>query len=160
MRRGLKWTAAILMLGGLASCGQSEAARAPSSPAPPLGVYTLSASGCSYEGNDKIAAGRGSITLSNKISTEAHFDFWRLDPGRSYLEFRAHIQEAQRRRLAGEPELGHPTFANLSTSTTVLAGTGQSLAIPGEAGTYGMACIPWNGGPTGMFAAGPVEISR
>ena len=148
------------MLGGLASCGQSEGARAPSSPAPPLGVYTLSASGCSYEGNDKIAAGRGSITLSNKISTEAHFDFWRLDPGRSYAEFRAHIQEAQRRRLAGEPELGHPTFANLSTSTTVFAGTGQSLAIPGEAGTYGMACIPWKGGPTGMFAAGPVEISR
>ena len=147
MRRGLRWTAAILMLGGLASCGQSEGARAPSSPAPPLGVYTLSASGCSYEGNDKIAAGRGSINRSRGVADDGG-------------EFRAHIQEAQRRRLAGEPELGHPTFANLSTSTTVFAGTGQSLAIPGEAGTYGMACIPWKDGPTGMFAAGPVEISR
>jgi hypothetical protein len=160
MRQGFSWTASILVLGGLASCGQSQTTTPTNSPAPLLGVYTLSASGCGYEGNDKVAAGRGSITLSNKISTEAHFDFWRLDPGRSYAEFRAHIQEAQRRRLASEPELGHPTFANLSASIIVAAGGSQSLAIPGEAGTYGMACIPWKGGPTGMFAAGPVEISR
>lgn len=159
MRRRLRGISGILMLGGLVSCGQSQATAPTNSPAPPLGVYTLLASGCTYEGKDTVAAGRGSVTLSNKIAEEAHFDFWRLDQGHSYAEFLAHIQEAQRRRQAGEPELGHPTFATLSTSITVAAGASQSLALPGEAGTYGMACIRWNGGPNGMYPAGPVKVS-
>ena len=158
-RWGLTLTAAVAMLGGLASCGQSHATTPTNSAAPPVGVFTLSASGCGYEGNAALVAGRGSITLANKISTEAHFDFWRLDQGRRYSEFLAHIQEAQRRFQAGEPELGHPTFANLSTSTTVATGATKSLVIPGVAGSYAMACIAWNGRPTSIFAAGPVEIS-
>ena len=156
----MRWPATILMLGGLVSCGQSQATTPANSPAPPVGVYTLSASGCGYEGKDTAAAGRGSVTLSNKIATEAHFDFWRLDKGRSYAEFLAHIQEGQRRFQAREPQLGHPTFANLSTSTTVAAGARQSLALPGETGIYGMACIPWNSGPTGIFAAGPLTVLK
>jgi hypothetical protein len=159
MRRGVRWPATILILGGLVSCGQSQATTATNSPASPVGVYTLSASGCIYEGKDTAAAGRGSVTLSNKGATEAHFDFWRLDKGRNYAEFLAHIQEGQRRFQAREPELGHPTFASLSTSTSVAAGASQPLALPGEAGTYGMACIPWNSGPTGIFAAGPLAVS-
>ena len=158
MRWGLRWPATILMLSGLVSCGQSQSASPTNSPAPAVGVYTLSASGCGYVGKDTAAAGRGSVTLSNKSATEAHFDFWRLDTGRSYAEFLAHIQEGQRRFQAREPELGHPTFASLSTSTSVAAGASQPLALPSKAGTYGMACIPWNSGPTGIFAAGPLTV--
>ena len=158
MRRGVRWPATILMLGGLVSCGQGQATTSTNSPAPPVGVYTLSASGCAYEGRNAAAAGRGSVTLSNRSATEAHFDLWRLDTGRSYAEFLAHIREGQRRFQAREPELAHPTFASLSTSVSVAAGASQALALPSEAGTYGMACIPWNSGPTGIFAAGPLTV--
>ena len=84
MRRGVRWPATILMLGGLVSCGQGQATTSTNSPAPPVGVYTLSASGCAYEGRNAAAAGRGSVTLSNRSATEAHFDLWRLDTGRSF----------------------------------------------------------------------------
>jgi hypothetical protein len=160
MRRGLIWLSAISMLGVLASCGPSQATTPTSSPAPSVGIFTLSASACGYQGKDSIAAGSGSLAVANKSSKEAHFDFWRLDPGRQYAEFQAHIVEGHRRLQAREPMLGHPTFAKLSTSNTVPAGGSQSLAIPGAAGTYGMACISWSGGPIAMFAAGPVEISQ
>jgi hypothetical protein len=159
MRWGLRWAAAIFTLGGLVSCGQSQSAATANSPAPVVGVYTLSGSGCGYQGQATAGAGHGSVTLSNKSATGAHFDLWRLDAGRTYAEFLAHIQEGQRRFQAREPELGHPTFASLSTSTSVAAGASQPLALPSQAGTYGMACIPWNNGPTGIFAAGPLALS-
>ena len=158
MRLGLRWAAAIFTLGGLVSCGQSQSAAPANSPAPAVGVYALSASGCSYQGQATAGAGGGYVTLANKSATEAHFDLWRLDAGRTYAEFLAHIQEGQRRFQAGEPELGHPTFASLSTSVSVGAGASEPLSLPSQAGTYGMACIPWNNGPTGIFAAGPLTV--
>ncbi len=150
----------MLVLGLLAACGQNQAPSVPTtSSTAPLGVFSLSDSGCSYEGKATVSSESGTIRLSNKISTEAHFDFFKLNQGHNYLELVAHIQEAERRRLAGEPELGHPTFATFSSSTTVSAHGSQTLPIPGSAGTYGMVCIPWNLGPLRKYSAGPLTVS-
>ena len=158
--RAMGSSLAILVLAALAACGPAQTTSASTTPSVALwGVFTLTDSGCGYEGNDIVSARRGTITLSNKISNEAHFDFFRLNQGHNYAELVAHIQEEERRRLAGEAELGHPTFATLSSSTTVAAHVNQSLQIPETAGSYGMVCIRWNLGPLRMFAAGPLTVS-
>ncbi len=159
-RSALRATVLVLMLTGAVSCGQTQAAPATSSASPPsLGAFVLSDSGCGYEGQPKISAGHGSVTLSNKTANQAHFDVWRLNEGHSYSELVAHIKEEQRRSQAGEPGLGHPTFATLLTTEIVEPQRTKSLVLPSEAATYGMACIPWRGGPTGIFAAGPLTVS-
>jgi hypothetical protein len=144
----------------LAACGQNQATSLPTtSSTAPLGVFSLSDSGCSYEGKATVSSESGTIRLSNKSGTEAHFDFFKLNQGHSYLELVAHIEEAERRRVAGEAELGHPTFATFSSSTTVTAQGSVTLPIPKSAGTYGMVCIPWNLGPLRKYSAGPLTIS-
>lgn len=168
IRSAVRGTVLVLMLTGAVSCGQSQAASQTSSPTPSptssptppsVGDFALSDAGCAYQGQQKIAPGHSSVTLSNKTANQAHFDFWRLNEAHSYSEFVAHIREEQRRIQAGEPGLGHPTFATLITTETVEPQGTQSLVLPSEAATYGMACIPWRNGPTGIFAAGPLTVS-
>lgn len=160
MGRGKGWTLGVLVLGLLAACGPNQATSLPTtSSTTPLGVFSLSDSGCSYEGKATVSSEGGTIRLSNNISTEAHFDLFKLNQGHHYLELVAHIQEEERRRLAGEAQLGHPTFATLSSSTTVSAHGSQTLPIPASAGSYGLVCIPWNLGPLRMYSAGPLTVS-
>jgi hypothetical protein len=156
MRSAVRGTVLVLMLTGAVSCGQSQAAPPTSSASTsPLGVFALSDSGCAYQGQQNIAPGQGSVTLSNKTPNRAQFDFWRLNAGHAYSEFVAHIKEEQRRIQAGEPSLGYPNFATLITTETVAPQGTKSLVLPSEPATYGIACIPSNS----IFAAGPLTVS-
>jgi hypothetical protein len=158
--RGKASTLGFLMLGLLAARGQNQATTlTTTSSIAPLAGFSLSDSGCSYEGMATISSENGAIKLSNRSGTEAHFDFFKLNQGHNYLELVAHIEKEERRRVAGEAELGYPTFASIRSSTTVPAQGSVTLPIPNSAGTYGMVCIPWNLGPLRKYSAGPLTIS-
>lgn len=79
---------------------------------------------------------------------------WRLNEGRDYGEFAAHIGEEMRRIEAGEEGLGHPDFASL-----VAESESGELSTTITPGIYGFACIKFltSGDRDGIWAVGPLE---
>jgi hypothetical protein len=114
--------------------------------------------GCEYSGPAMVGAGTVILGLENESSGQFDADLWLLEPGHTYDELAAHIAEEQRRSEAGEPPLGHPAFATLvaEASTTSERGT---LTADLDAGTYGVACIRFEGGaPVQYWSAGPLVV--
>lgn len=121
----------------------------------PAGRFVLSRSGCRYEGPPTVAVGQASFNLVSKTNVAAQFDLWQMNDGHTYAELVAHLDEEQRRLEAGEPSLGHPTFASLVASTPVDPREEGTVTIDATAGEYGMACIRLDEDNGGFSSAGP-----
>jgi hypothetical protein len=121
----------------------------------PVGLFVLSKSGCRYEGPATVAAGHVSFALVGQTNVAAQFDLWQMNDGHTYAEFVAHLDEEQRRLEAGEPSLGHPTFATLVASTPTDPRDQATVTIDAGDGEYGMACIRLDEDNGGFAAAGP-----
>lgn len=104
-------------------------------------TVTLTDDGCEYDGPAEVAAGPMVIDLVNATSGQFDLDLWRLNDGHTYDELVAHVAEEMRRQEAGEPPLGHPTFAELVGEATAEESAEGELQMALESGTYGMACI-------------------
>jgi hypothetical protein len=147
------------------SCGGSgspvAAVQSPSpSPATAIGPLVLSARECTYAGPGQISSGPASLEMTNRTKLRFNLDLWELDQGHTYAELVAHIKEEQRRAAAGEPELGHPTFATLVDQESVLSGS-ETKKIPNlKPGTYGFVCIAFErNGPGAIWVAGPLVVT-
>lgn len=147
------------------SCGNSSGPMAiAQSPSPPraaeIGPLVLSDKGCAYAGPGQIGSGPVALEMTNE--TEAHFnlDLWKLDQGHTYSELDAHIKEEQRRAAAGEPELGHPSFATMIAQESVASGTEVKNISTLTPGTYGFVCIAFvTSGPGAIWLAGPLSVA-
>jgi hypothetical protein len=123
---------------------------------PTAGSFSFSASECTYDGPETMAAGQVTFAL---VSTdgEADFDLWKLDEGHTYEELAAHVAKEVKLAGQGRPPLGYPTFAELIVEATTDPDGGGTLTASVEAGEYGMACIRF--GDDGAFVtAGPFEV--
>lgn len=159
-------TIATLVLGVIVvACGTPVAATpSPESSAAlglPRGTVTLTEDGCEYDGPAEVASGPMVIAMVNATSGQFDLDLWRMDEGHTYDELTAHIAEEMRRQEAGEPPLGHPTFAELVGEATVEESAEGEPQMVLEPGTYGMACILFPAPEVlgAIFAAGPFIAS-
>lgn len=147
------------------SCGYSGGPTATAqSPSPPravvIGPLVLSEQGCAYAGPAQIGSGRVALTMTNQTSVKFNLDLWKLDEGHTYGELDAHIKEEQRRASAGEPELGHPSFAALIVQESVASGTEVKNISTLAPGTYGFVCIAFaTSGPGAIWLAGPLNVA-
>ena len=134
-------------------------AKAEAEPTEPesAGTFGLSKASCSYSGPPTLEAGEVLLQLSS-VGGTADFDLWRLDEGHTYPELVSHIDEERRRSEAGEPPLGHPTFATLVAEASTDADGVGSLTTTLEDGVYGMACIRFDEETGGIWAAGPFTV--
>lgn len=126
-----------------------------------VGGVTLTTTGCEYAGPSELAAGDLTFRLRNKTSGQFNLNVWLLDQDHGYDELAAHIDEERRRAAAGEPPLGHPTFATLVGEATAETDAVSDLATSVDPGTHGLACILFDqdGGFGGIWAAGPITVS-
>lgn len=116
--------------------------------------------GCGYSGPADIKAGTVVLELVNATVGQFDADLWLLRPGRTYDELVAHLGEEQRRLEAGEPPLGHPAFATLVAEASTASERG-TLTADLDPGTYGLACIRFEGGvPVQYWSAGPFAAAR
>jgi len=123
-----------------------------------VGRFVLSESGCRYEGPVTVDAGQISVSIASELEAAAWFDLWQMEEGHTYSELVAHIDEEQRRAEAGEPGLGHPTFATLVAEGEADPSAEATITLEAAAGEYGMACIaidPETETPSSISAAGP-----
>jgi hypothetical protein len=122
----------------------------------------LSEDGCAYEGPARMTAGQLRVEMSNETSGQFDLHLWVLDDGHDYDELAAHIDDDRARNEAGEPSLGHPTFATLVAEASAEAGSAGKLIADLTAGTYGMACIFFDqpGSLGGVWAVGPLVVSQ
>ena len=148
-----------------AACGtstQSSGGATPSSLATPrssLGPLVLTEKGCTYAGPARIASGPVALNMTNQTKLQFNLDLWKLNDGHSYAELDSHIKEEQRRAAAGEPGLGHPTFAALIDQESVASGTESKNISTLKPGTYGFVCIAFaTGGPVAIWLAGPLVV--
>ena len=133
---------------------------APSPSASVAATVTLGESSCVYEGPGAVDVGALSISMVTAMPGQFDTDLWRMNPGHTYDELVAHFDEERRRDEAGEPGLGHPTFATLAAQGSAIDGRGQLVTPPLDPGTYGIACILFGEGERGgIWAAGPFEVS-
>jgi hypothetical protein len=144
------------------SCGASSG---PTASVPTASVQTsigpvvLSDNGCTFGGPSQIGSGPVALKMTNQTNGHFNLDLWKLDEGHSYGELDAHIKEEQRRAAAGEPELGHPTFAALIRQESVASGTEVKNIPRLTPGTYGFVCIALaNSGPGAIWLAGPLTV--
>jgi hypothetical protein len=114
--------------------------------------------GCAYSGVPTVEAGTVVLELLNETTAQFDADLWLLEPGRTYDELATHVAGEQRRLEAGEPPLGHPAFATLVAEASTVSERG-TLTADLDAGTYGVACIRFEGGaPVQYWAAGPFTV--
>lgn len=126
------------------------------------GIVTLSDSGCQYNGPTEIAVGQLRIELTNETTGQFDIHLWSLQDGHDYDELAAHIDEEGRRNEAGEPPLGHPSFATLVAEASAEAGSTSELVTDIGVGTYGMACIYFDqpGSLGGIWSVGPITAAE
>lgn len=136
----------------------SSAAASPSASA----IVTLTADGCEYDGPMVLPSGSLAMELLNERGGQFDVDLWRLDEGHEYEKLTSHIAEEVRRADAGEPPLGHPSFADLVAEASALEGQGGRFEAALTPGTYGLACIffrePERWG--GMWPVGPIVVDE
>lgn len=125
--------------------------------ASPVGTFALARSGCSYDGPAALAAGEATFTLASHGGS-ADFDLWLLADGHTYEELAAHIDEERRRSERGQPPLGHPTFATLVAEASTDPAGEDTLTTALQPGEYGAACIRFEEGRPGLWAAGPFTV--
>jgi len=148
------------------SCGDSTGPTAtlpsPNATPPPatqIGPLVLSDRGCTYAGPAQIGAGPAALKMTNETSMQFNLDIWKLIEGHAYAELDAHIKEEQRRAAAGEPELGHPSFATLVDQESVRSSTETKIISTLMPGTYGFVCIAFGTqGPAAIWPAGPLSV--
>jgi len=146
------------------SCGNSSGPTATAqSPSPPraaeIGPLVLSDKGCAYAGPGQIGSGPVALKMTNETQAQFNLDLWRLNAGHTYAELDSHIKEEQRRATAGEPELGHPSFATLIDQESVASGTMTKSMATLTPGTYGFVCIALvTSGPGAIWLAGPLSV--
>ena len=137
---------------------------APAAIPQPINIATvaLSDSGCEYDGPVEMAVGQLRIEMENETDGQFQLDVWLLIDNHDHEELAAHIDEERARNEAGEPPLGHPTFADLAAEASAEAGSTGELITDMAAGTYGMACILFDrpGSLGGIWAAGPITVSE
>jgi hypothetical protein len=109
-----------------------------------------------------MAVGHLRIEMVNETAGQFDLHLWLLDNGHDYEELAAYIDEERARNEAGEPSLGHPTFATLVAEASAEAGSTGELITDIAAGTYGTACIFFDrpGSLGGIWAAGPITVSE
>lgn len=74
----------------------------------------------------------------------------------TYAELVAHVEEEQRLLEAGEPLMGHPSFATEVASRPLTESRGQTtMSFDASAGEYGMTCIQLE---RSLAAAGPFVV--
>ena len=143
--------------GGPTSTVQSPSPSPP--PATQIGPLVLSDKGCTYAGPPQVGSGPMALKMTNGTKAQFNLDLWRLNEGHTYAELGAHIKEEQRRAAAGEPELGHPSFAALIHQTSVASGTETKNISTLAPGTYGFVCIAFEtNGPGAIWLAGPLVV--
>lgn len=127
-----------------------------------VGGVTLTTTGCEYAGPSEMPAGELTFRLRNKTTGQFDLDVWLLEAGHEYDELAAHIDEERRRATAGEPPLGHPTFATLVGEATAETDSTTDLVTNVGVGTYGLACALFagDGGFGGIWAAGPIRVTE
>lgn len=149
------------------SCGSSSGPAATvqsPSPSPALaaqiGPLVLSDKGCTYAGPAQVRSGPVALMMTNETKVQFKLDVWRLSEGHTYAELDAHIKEEQRRYAAGEPELGHPSFATLIDQESVASGSETKNISTLTRGTYGFVCIAFQtSGPGAIWLAGPLSVA-
>ena len=139
------------------SCGVSSGPTA--SVQTSIGPVVLSDNGCTFAGPSQIGSGRVAMKMTNQTKAQFNLDLWKLDEGHTFSELDAHIKEEQRRAAAGEPELGHPSFAALLAQESVASGTEVKNISTLTPGTYGFVCIAFvTSGPGAIWLAGPLSV--
>src|SRR5205814_7194233 len=78
--------------------------------APSAGTVVFSGSACTYKGPQRIWVDHVSVALSNQTARDAHFDFFRLNQGHSYLDFAADLRDEEQRSKASQATLGYGVF--------------------------------------------------
>ena len=123
---------------------------------------TLSDAGCAYEGPSSMAVGQFSVEMSNQTNGQFDLDLYLLDEGHQYEEFAGHVDDERARDEAGEPPLGHPTFATLVAEASAEGEPPGQLTTDLAVGTYGMACIFFDqpGSLGGIWPVGPLVVTR
>ncbi len=143
----------------MTACGD-DATQAPTGEQP-VSQLTVSGTSCAYDGPTEISAGTVTIEIVNQTGQAVDIDVWKLDEGRAYEEFVAHLDEEMRLMEADQPGLGPPSWVSGRSEITVETETG-SQDVTMDQGTWVFACIPFDPAadePTGIFPAGPVEVT-
>lgn len=120
---------------------------------------TLTETGCQYDGPGEVPAGETAVFISNKTGATFRMDFWLLRDGHEYEELVSHIDDERRRSEAGEPPLGHPSFARMVLQGEAEPGETVGVVFDADPGVYGAACIRFEDEPTAIWAAGPTRVT-
>ena len=85
-----------------------------------------------------------------------------IEASDQYEEFAGHDDDERARDEAGEPPLGHPTFATLVAEASAEGEPPGQLTTDLAVGTYGMACIFFDqpGSLGGIWLVGPLVVTR
>jgi hypothetical protein len=155
------WLVAVACGGGASPASPPEEA-SPSAPTP-VGTLTVTDSGCTIEGVDgPIAPGRITFLAANETDRAAAFNIAAIEEGHSFDELVSHIDQEIGLAEAGDPALGHPSFAvPLFDVLLDAGGSGTLSGTISDPGTYGLTCarVYDEAGelrPAG--ALGPVEV--
>jgi hypothetical protein len=177
MWRGISIAVVSVLLAG---CGADDGADAPDDPTQPIadtaeapgttvpspdlangGLLTLATAACGFEpGAHPIPAGRVRFTVENQTEVLGVVNIARLE-GASFQEFAAHVAEELRLAKAGEPGLGHPSYAVPIGDVLVDPGETVELTATLEPGTHALLCgrlYEEVGELRPSMAIGPVEV--
>ena len=118
----------------LASCGGgggSDSLRA-----------TLTDSGCTYEGDTTLTAGRFTIDVENQTDFYGAFALARLADGKTIDDLKPHLAQTQQRfdESGGTPP-PPPSFYEQVVRSGVEAGATSALPADVSAGTYALMCF-------------------
>jgi hypothetical protein len=104
------------------------------------GALTLGTVACGFEpGENPIPAGAVTFTVANRTEVLGVFNVARLEGG-SFQELTAHVAEEIELAKAGEPGLGHPSYAVPLTDVLVEPGETAELTATLEPGTHALVC--------------------
>lgn len=141
---------------------QTEPGEPSASVSRPVGILNVTGSTCTIDGVDgPIAAGSVSFTAVNETDGLAAFNIAAIEEGHSFDELASHIEEEIELADAGEPGLGHPSFAVPMFEVLLEAGETGTMSGSLDQGTYGLTCARVNDAvgelrPAG--ALGPIEV--
>jgi hypothetical protein len=109
-----------------------------------------------------MAVGQLRVEMSNQTNRQFDLDLYLLDEGHPYEESAGHVDDERARDEAGEPPLGHPTFATLVAEASAEGEPSGQLRTDLAVGTYGMACILFDqpGSLGGIWPVGPLVVTR
>jgi hypothetical protein len=105
------------------------------------GTIIVSDSGCAVEGiPSPLQAGSVALTIVNTTDGDVVGNMSRILEGGTFEQLTAHVRREIRRAEAGEPALGHPSYAPPSFDLFVDPGDSEVLMGEVTAGTYAIVC--------------------